>query len=90
MIQQVHEIECLHVTSDGCRTHLWQSSFHEIWNIIFGVTQSTKAILDLHDAHEATYCVCQNQTCEVRQKCPYWFCHISIPCDRRITIVRAS
>lgn len=53
--------------SDRSQTHLWQSSLHKIWNIIFGITQSTQAILDLHDIHVATYRVCQNEPCEVRQ-----------------------
>jgi len=68
MIQQVYETECSHVTSDGCHTHLRQSSFHQIWDIVFGVTQSTEAILNLHDAHVAAYCFCQNETCEVRER----------------------
>jgi hypothetical protein len=67
MIQQVYETECLCVTSRGCRTHLWQSSLHKIRNIVFGVTQSTKSVLNLHDVHVASYCVCQNEPCKVRK-----------------------
>lgn len=33
---------------------------------MFGVPQSTEAILNFHYIHVATHCVCQNQTCEVQ------------------------